>query len=201
MTDDGLAHLSGEQPPHGRHDRPAGPTEADQPGRTTGAGDHAAVAVRAESALRAQPRRPRPGGLVFTAGDDGKVRAFDAATGAIRWEFATPAPIKMPPTIAEGRAYFGSGDGYVYALEAATGRLLWRFRAAPVERLIMVYGNLALDLAGQHGRAGPRRRGLLRRRDHRLRRHLRLRPGRQDRQDQVAEQHLRAPQPRAPQGR
>jgi outer membrane protein assembly factor BamB len=36
----------------------------------------------------------------------------------------------------------GSGDGYVYTLEAATGRLLWRFRAAPVERRIMVYGNL-----------------------------------------------------------
>jgi outer membrane protein assembly factor BamB len=83
------------------------------------------------------------GGLVFTAGDDGKVRAFDAASGAVRWEFATPAPVKMPPTIADGRAYFGSGDGYAYALEAATGRLLWRFRAAPVERHIMVYGSLA----------------------------------------------------------
>ena len=66
----------------------------------------------------------------------------DAQTGQLRWQFATAGPIKAPPTVWEGRAYVGSGDGYVYTLEAATGRLLWRFRAAPVERRIMVYGNL-----------------------------------------------------------
>ncbi len=82
------------------------------------------------------------GGLVFVSGEDGRVRAFDSGTGEARWAFATPAPIKMPPTLADGRAYVGCGDGFVYALEAATGRLLWRFRAAPVERHIMVYGNL-----------------------------------------------------------
>ncbi|MHC4433521.1 MAG: outer membrane protein assembly factor BamB family protein, partial [Planctomycetota bacterium] len=80
------------------------------------------------------------GGLVFVAGQCGKVRAIDARTGDVRWIFATAGPIKAPPTIADSRAYVGSGDGYVYALEAATGRLLWRFRAAPVERHIMVYG-------------------------------------------------------------
>jgi outer membrane protein assembly factor BamB len=82
------------------------------------------------------------GGLIFLAGSDGVVRAFDAGRGAAKWRFATSGPILQPPTIWEGRAYVGSGDGYVYALEAATGRPLWRFRAAPVERRIMVYGNL-----------------------------------------------------------
>ncbi|KPL10708.1 hypothetical protein AMJ85_05340 [candidate division BRC1 bacterium SM23_51] len=82
------------------------------------------------------------GGLVFIGGDDGKVRALDAATGEQRWSFLTAGPIQVPPTIWSGRAYVGSGDGYVYALEAATGRLLWRFRAAPVERRIMIYGRL-----------------------------------------------------------
>ncbi len=61
----------------------------------------------------------------------------------IRIAFAAPAPIKAAPTIWNGRVLAGSGDGHVYALEAASGRLLWRFRAAPVERLIMVYGRLA----------------------------------------------------------
>ncbi|MHC4700876.1 MAG: PQQ-binding-like beta-propeller repeat protein, partial [Planctomycetota bacterium] len=93
-----------------------------------------------------QPHVPTPpvaaGGLIFVAGRCGKVRAIDARTGEVRWVFATGGPIKAAPTIAESRAYVGSGDGYVYALEAATGRLLWRFRAAPVERHIMVYGNL-----------------------------------------------------------
>jgi outer membrane protein assembly factor BamB len=82
------------------------------------------------------------GGLIFVAGDDGKVRALSAQTGETRWSFLTAGPIRVPPTLWNGRAYVGSGDGYVYCLEAATGRLLWRFRAAPVERRIMVYGRL-----------------------------------------------------------
>ena len=91
------------------------------------------------------------GGLLFCAGDDGKVRALDARTGALRWEFLTPSPIKYPPTIWEGRALFGSGDGYVYALEAATGRMLWRFRAAPVERHLQAYGSLSSTWPAQSG--------------------------------------------------
>jgi outer membrane protein assembly factor BamB len=82
------------------------------------------------------------GGLVFAGGEDGKVRAIDAKRGTLRWAFSTSGPIKYAPSIADGRAYFGSGDGYAYCLEAATGRFLWRFRAAPVERHILVYGNL-----------------------------------------------------------
>ena len=82
------------------------------------------------------------GGLIFFAGDDGKVRAVRADTGEARWSFLTAGPIRVSPTLWHGRAYVGAGDGYVYCLEAATGRLLWRFRAAPVERRIMVYGRL-----------------------------------------------------------
>ena len=83
------------------------------------------------------------GGLIFFGGEDGRVRAVDAETGALRWTFSTAGIVKYPPTIADGRAYVGSGDGHVYCLEAATGRLLWRFRAAPVERNLMVYGTLS----------------------------------------------------------
>jgi outer membrane protein assembly factor BamB len=80
------------------------------------------------------------GGLIFLSGSDGKVRALDAKSGELRWQYLTSGTIKYPPTIWEGRAYVGSGDGYVYALEATTGRLLWRFLAAPEERHILVYG-------------------------------------------------------------
>lgn len=96
-----------------------------------------------------QPRAPvtptvptAAGDLVFVGGEDGKVRAIDAKTGDLRWSFSTAGPVKMPPTIWDGRTYIGSGDGHVYALEAVTGRMLWRFRAAPAERRIMVYGSL-----------------------------------------------------------
>jgi outer membrane protein assembly factor BamB len=82
------------------------------------------------------------GGLVFTAGPDGIVRAFDAASGKVRWKAYTGGEVRIPPTIWKGRAFVGSGDGWVYAFEAKTGRLLWRFRAAPAERTIPVYGSL-----------------------------------------------------------
>jgi hypothetical protein len=64
-------------------------------------------------------------------------------SGKLKWEYATPCPIKASPTIAHGRVYFGGGDGYAYCLDAISGELLWRFRGAPVERYILVYGSMS----------------------------------------------------------
>jgi len=82
------------------------------------------------------------GGRVFLAGQDGKVRCLDAATGNRQWTFATTGPVRVPPTLWRGGALVGSDDGHVYALDAVTGRMNWRFRAGPVDRRIMVYGFL-----------------------------------------------------------
>jgi outer membrane protein assembly factor BamB len=82
------------------------------------------------------------GGMVFTAGLDGIVRAFVAADGSAKWTAYTGGPVRYPPTVAGGRVFVGSADGWAYAFEAATGRMLWRFRAAPAERKIPVYGAL-----------------------------------------------------------
>ncbi len=53
------------------------------------------------------------GGLVFYGGEDGKARAVDATKGELRWTFPTAGIVKYPPSIADGRAYFGSGDGRI----------------------------------------------------------------------------------------
>lgn len=82
------------------------------------------------------------GGLIFYGGDDGKIRALDAASGRLEWTFRTAGAVLQPPAVVDGRAFVGSGDGYVYALDAAGGELLWKFHAAPFERRIMVYGSL-----------------------------------------------------------
>jgi outer membrane protein assembly factor BamB len=69
---------------------------------------------------------------------------LDGQSGQLRWSAYTGAgPIKYSPAVWNNRAYVGGGDGWVYALEAATGRQLWRFRAAPVERMIPLYGSLS----------------------------------------------------------
>jgi outer membrane protein assembly factor BamB len=118
---------------------------------TCGAGVSPAKAAEAASPA---PRDPRiantasptapvaAGGLVFASGTDGMVRAWDAATGQVRWTAFTGGPVYYPPSIADGRALVGSADGWAYCFEAATGKLLWRFRAAPVERRISLYGAL-----------------------------------------------------------
>ena len=82
------------------------------------------------------------GKMIFTAGDDGIVRALYAETGQAAWTYATAGPIIQSPSYAGGRVYAGAGDGYVYCLDAATGELVWRFLAAPEERRIMLYGRL-----------------------------------------------------------
>jgi outer membrane protein assembly factor BamB len=82
------------------------------------------------------------GGLVFVSDAAGIVRALDADKGKVRWTAYTGGAVRYPPTIAGGRVFVGSADGWAYAFEAATGRLLWRFQAAPIERMIPVYGKL-----------------------------------------------------------
>jgi outer membrane protein assembly factor BamB len=83
------------------------------------------------------------GGLVFAGSHDGSFHAIDAVSGKDQWTYHTGGAILYPPALAQDRAYVGSSDGWIYCFEAMTGRLLWRFRAAPVERIIPVYGSLA----------------------------------------------------------
>lgn len=81
-------------------------------------------------------------GRVFLVSDDGKVRAFEAATGKVVWEHAfSPEDGRCPtsPALADGVLYFGGGEQqysksqgvFLWALEAATGKELWRFAAKP----------------------------------------------------------------------
>jgi len=67
--------------------------------------------------------------VIFTGGDC-TARAFDAKTGAMRWEQVFDSPISSAPTVAAGRVYFGL-LGYNYAvsklvcISAMDGKPLW----------------------------------------------------------------------------
>jgi len=68
--------------------------------------------------------------IIFTGGDC-VARAFNADTGALRWERRFNTPTSSAPTLAAGRVYFGVlGDDYnpprLVCLSASDGRLLWQ---------------------------------------------------------------------------
>ncbi len=74
--------------------------------------------------------------LIFASSAEDHVTCLDAHTAALQWRFTTEGPVRLAPTIDQGRVYFGSDDGFVYCLDLAQGKLLWKYRAAPSERRI-----------------------------------------------------------------
>ncbi|MEI7728467.1 MAG: PQQ-binding-like beta-propeller repeat protein [Verrucomicrobiota bacterium] len=80
--------------------------------------------------------------VLVAVSEEHRVVALDAATGKPRWSFVAGGRVDTPPSIAQGRCFFGAHDGYVYCLDVETGELAWRFRAAPRETRIPVYGQL-----------------------------------------------------------
>jgi len=67
------------------------------------------------------------GGTVYIGSGDQHVYALDAATGALRWSFATGDVVHSSPAVADGVVYIGSWDRNLYAIDATTGRERWRY--------------------------------------------------------------------------
>lgn len=74
--------------------------------------------------------------VLFGSSADDKVYGLDTQTGREVWSFYTEGPVRLAPTLAGDRAWFGSDDGHVYCLRSETGELLWRTRLAPSDRRI-----------------------------------------------------------------
>lgn len=64
--------------------------------------------------------------LYFGSSTDDSVRAINATTGDTLWTFTTDGPVRIAPTIAGDRIYFGSDDGCAYCVTAADGTLVWK---------------------------------------------------------------------------
>lgn len=73
------------------------------------------------------------GRVYFGSSADDKVVCLDDKTGKEVWTAFTDGPIRLAPTVANGRVYVGSDDGNVYCLNAETGKRLWRCKASPVD--------------------------------------------------------------------
>lgn len=70
-------------------------------------------------------------GNEYLSGDDsyGAIRALDATTGKMKWQFRMDAPAWVAPLATAGGLVFSADDdGNFFALDAETGSLLWHFR-------------------------------------------------------------------------
>jgi outer membrane protein assembly factor BamB len=67
------------------------------------------------------------GGVVYIGSGDQNVYALDAATGAVKWTFATGDVVHASPAIADGVVYIGSWDRNLYAIDAVSGRERWKY--------------------------------------------------------------------------
>jgi outer membrane protein assembly factor BamB len=80
--------------------------------------------------------------VYFGSSADDQVRCLDSATGKEQWTFYTEGPVRLAPTLHEGRAYFGSDDGCVYCVDARSGKEVWKARATPTDRRIPGNGRI-----------------------------------------------------------
>ncbi|MDD5127976.1 MAG: PQQ-binding-like beta-propeller repeat protein [Dehalococcoidales bacterium] len=82
------------------------------------------------------------GELIYMAGYNGKIYAYNSATMADRWVYPRESyleAIVSGPVVAQNKVIFGCSDGKVYALDAANGDKLWEFSTGD-----KIWGNAAV---------------------------------------------------------
>lgn len=105
------------------------------------------------------------GRLYFGSSADHKVYALDAASGQPVWTFFAEGPVRLAPTVWNGRVYFGSDDGWVCCLNAASGELRWKLRGGPNAEKLLGHGKMISRWPVRTGGPGGGWDGVLWRRD------------------------------------
>jgi outer membrane protein assembly factor BamB len=65
-------------------------------------------------------------GRAYIGSSDGRLYAFDAATGTQLWTYAAGGRVDSSPAAAGSAVYAVSSDGYLHAVNAVTGALIWK---------------------------------------------------------------------------
>jgi len=64
--------------------------------------------------------------LFFGSSVDHHLHCLDLKTGEDRWSYAVGGPIRLAPTVNNGKVYFGADDGYAHCISATDGTLVWK---------------------------------------------------------------------------
>ena len=80
--------------------------------------------------------------MFFGSSVDHNLYCVDARTGKFLWTFYTDGPIRLAPTVAGGKVYFGSDDGYAYCLAASDGKVVWKMRPSPRDERLLARGRM-----------------------------------------------------------
>ena len=89
---------------------------------TGGCGGSPSVAIYGTPAIE--------GNLVYVAGYNGRIYAYDRTSLMERWRYPRDGylkPIVGGIVVADGKLFFGDSGGYVHALDANTGDRVWEF--------------------------------------------------------------------------
>ena len=70
------------------------------------------------------------GRLYFGSSVEHTINCLSADSGVANWTFFTDGPVRMAPTVQDGRVYAGSDDGTVYCLNATNAALVWKYTPA-----------------------------------------------------------------------
>ncbi len=73
---------------------------------------------------------------------DHQLHAMNITSGDSKWSFFTGGPIRLAPTVADGRVYFGSDDGHVYCVNTSNGELVWKRRVGPADEWLLARGTM-----------------------------------------------------------
>lgn len=66
------------------------------------------------------------GDRVLAADATGRVTAWDAAKGGLRWYYSMDAPLAAAPRLTDDAVYLAGADGHLYKLDRVRGTLRWR---------------------------------------------------------------------------
>jgi alcohol dehydrogenase (cytochrome c) len=101
-------------------------------------------------------------GVMYLAGTNDRVQAFDAATGTLKWTYGSGAPVNgysrgsASVAVGFGLVYFGTRDNHLVALDAATGREVWDVQieernqcaCTPSHGILLVKGKVIVGVRG-----------------------------------------------------